>query len=347
MIVESSPGKHHLYWRVSDCEVGDFKHIQKALAKKYVGDESICNPSRVMRLPGFWHLKCDPVLTALKECYPDLPTYTVAEIKSGLGLTTAQETVLKDTLRTHETIPEVTSKSVNYEITNPETGEVVDLGAWAALNRSLNITGLLKEHSPEHIRGELRSGKQHIRCPFEDQHSEQSMDTATFVANRSKDKTDSFVIHCMHSHCADRDRIEFLSKMFSKGWLPISLLTAHQSKRRPLWVNYPLNFMSFPDWAVLDGCERRIALDLLRIAWTMEEGTLPDNDFMLSRHLSIPREEWEQHRANLKLSGWLITGNGRIWNSMMLEEYQKAASAYYAKVAGGKKGRQKRDDDLC
>lgn len=51
-IVETSNGNFHAYWLVKDCSVDRFKPIQKALAKLYGADESVCDPNRAMRLPG-------------------------------------------------------------------------------------------------------------------------------------------------------------------------------------------------------------------------------------------------------------------------------------------------------
>jgi hypothetical protein len=43
----------------------EFKPIQVALAKALGTDEKICDLPRVMRLPGFFHLKGEPFRTQL------------------------------------------------------------------------------------------------------------------------------------------------------------------------------------------------------------------------------------------------------------------------------------------
>ena len=63
IVVNSSPGRWHAYWRVSDCPLAEFKAIQIALAKKFSGDASVNDLSRVMRLPGFFHNKAEPFMT--------------------------------------------------------------------------------------------------------------------------------------------------------------------------------------------------------------------------------------------------------------------------------------------
>ncbi len=57
IVVQTSPGRHHAYWLTSDCPVEQFKARQQWLAGHFNGDPSVCNPARVMRLPGFFHMK--------------------------------------------------------------------------------------------------------------------------------------------------------------------------------------------------------------------------------------------------------------------------------------------------
>lgn len=57
IIVESSPDRWHAYWRVDDCPFDQFKMRQQALAARFNGDKAVCDLSRIMRIPGFWHLK--------------------------------------------------------------------------------------------------------------------------------------------------------------------------------------------------------------------------------------------------------------------------------------------------
>ena len=57
IVVESSPGKYHVYWRVDGCELNEFKERQQALAARFGGDSAVCDLPRVMRLPGFRHQK--------------------------------------------------------------------------------------------------------------------------------------------------------------------------------------------------------------------------------------------------------------------------------------------------
>ena len=57
LIIESSPGRYHAYWRIEGLPLGQFEAIQTALAQRFSGDPSVKDLPRVMRLPGFYHLK--------------------------------------------------------------------------------------------------------------------------------------------------------------------------------------------------------------------------------------------------------------------------------------------------
>jgi hypothetical protein len=65
LIIESSASKFHVYWLVDGLEVDAFKPTQQAIAARYGSDPSVCNPSRVMRLPGFVHRKGEPFQTRI------------------------------------------------------------------------------------------------------------------------------------------------------------------------------------------------------------------------------------------------------------------------------------------
>ena len=55
----------HTYWLIKDGDVAAFRRVQKRLAVQFHGDKTCVNESRVLRLPGFYHCKEEPVLV---EC---------------------------------------------------------------------------------------------------------------------------------------------------------------------------------------------------------------------------------------------------------------------------------------
>ena len=67
-----------------DPNLAHFRTIQKQLAAHFCGDPVIANPSRVMRLPGFYHSKAEPVLVS---CLLFEPTrrYTQGELAAALA----------------------------------------------------------------------------------------------------------------------------------------------------------------------------------------------------------------------------------------------------------------------
>jgi RepB DNA-primase from phage plasmid len=58
IVVESSPGKYHVYWRADgSVRLEDFSGLQRKLASVFNGDPSVCDLPRILRLPGAWHQK--------------------------------------------------------------------------------------------------------------------------------------------------------------------------------------------------------------------------------------------------------------------------------------------------
>lgn len=110
IVVESSPGKWHCYWRVDDCPPDQFKVLQQKLAAKFGGDGSVCDLPRVMRLPGFVHLKGEPFATRLLEehCY-DAPAYQLGDVVGMLGAGVGRAS----------TLPSVPAEGLNSELMTP------------------------------------------------------------------------------------------------------------------------------------------------------------------------------------------------------------------------------------
>ena len=69
ILVQSSPGKWHAYWIVSDCLREEFTNKQKNIAARFNGDPKVSDLPRVMRLPGFYHHKdpAKPFMSQLME----------------------------------------------------------------------------------------------------------------------------------------------------------------------------------------------------------------------------------------------------------------------------------------
>ncbi len=79
MVVQTSPGKFHFYWRTNDCPLDRFKPLQRGVAAALGTDPSVCDLPRVMRLPGFMHRKGEPFPVRLMG--GTFKVYSLAEIE--------------------------------------------------------------------------------------------------------------------------------------------------------------------------------------------------------------------------------------------------------------------------
>lgn len=86
--VESSPGRWHAYWLVSDAPLATFKMVQRAIAARFGSDPAVCDLPRVMRIPGYLHLKAEPFQSRIVELH-DFPRYQHAEFIRAFGIDTA------------------------------------------------------------------------------------------------------------------------------------------------------------------------------------------------------------------------------------------------------------------
>jgi len=85
IVVESSPGRYQLYWQLSEgayLEAAEAKAINQCLASQHGADPAAVDVARLLRLPGFKHMKYrsegrTPMVTA--SC--DAITYTAEEIR--------------------------------------------------------------------------------------------------------------------------------------------------------------------------------------------------------------------------------------------------------------------------
>lgn len=148
MRIESSPGKWHLYWLVDDCDLGQFKITQQAIARKYDGDKACCDLPRVLRVPGFYHVKFKPVMTQLVEIN-DFPRYSTQQVINELGLNlAAQSKVTNQKIKQPQPIAQSAGASKKYGLA-ALTGEIKTLEGTkegdrnAQLNKSAFALGQL------------------------------------------------------------------------------------------------------------------------------------------------------------------------------------------------------------
>jgi len=81
MLVRTRRGQH-LYWLLHPGEdLRRFRGAQRQLARYYGSDSTVSDTSRAMRLPGFRHMKHDPVVVRLLDAHPSR-RYALDEILS-------------------------------------------------------------------------------------------------------------------------------------------------------------------------------------------------------------------------------------------------------------------------
>ena len=86
LIVESSPGKWHVYWFVVGAPLGEFSATQARLAAVLGSDPKVKDLPRVMRLPGFPHQKdgCAPSMVKIASAR-EASSYANADFQAALA----------------------------------------------------------------------------------------------------------------------------------------------------------------------------------------------------------------------------------------------------------------------
>ena len=93
----------HVYFLIKNGKVEKFRDIQKKLAKHFKGDGSCINESRVMRVPGFYHCKEEPVRVKCIKFNPNL-FYTQEDLERELSYSESKFIVNDDNyIRKEET----------------------------------------------------------------------------------------------------------------------------------------------------------------------------------------------------------------------------------------------------
>jgi putative DNA primase/helicase len=79
IVVETSPGRFHAFWRARKFPQHDFEDVQRGLAKRFDGDPAVAILTHVARLPGFYHCKAAPFKTAIVSV-SDVDPYAADEL---------------------------------------------------------------------------------------------------------------------------------------------------------------------------------------------------------------------------------------------------------------------------
>ena len=176
----------HVYWLVLEGQIERFEGIQRQLIQLFGSDPSIKDASRVMRVPGFYHMKHDPVLVKLIKFDPEL-VYTQDQLQQ----------VLPPVKPKDSGADQLTKQQVQQTL--DELGELVErdqsvryvLRFLAA--HDINVLG--QKETPE------RSIMLAVRCPWEAEHTTPAglWDSVIIIFRSGIIRYD-----CKHAHCEGR-----------------------------------------------------------------------------------------------------------------------------------------------
>jgi hypothetical protein len=170
MVVESSPGRFHGYWFVTDAPLERFTEIQKKLVDQFGGDPQVIDKPRVMRLPGFFHQKGKPFLTKIIRD-ESVQQVSFLEFEKAFDFTNVQSN------RTHPQREEMFSSEENHTL------------------KTLSEKEMLK-------RKDTRPGAYNIVCPWADKHSADDLRTLFYLPGYNGYDAEGF--QCFHDHCKDK-----------------------------------------------------------------------------------------------------------------------------------------------
>lgn len=204
VIVESSPNRYHAYWIVNDAPLDKFSLVQEALICKFNGDNKVKDLSRVMRLPGFLHLKGTPFLTKIIS-ENSAPALTFEKFCQSFEVVLSSEN--KKDCRVKSDLP-------NFVLSE------------------LKKCNLLREKDSNY-------GSWTIRCPWEHQHS--TIDKGTKYYEPFTNGYSGHGFKCFHEHCKNRDFQDLFNFLELGNSLPSEPIPLYR-KLEPA-LPYPIDAM--------------------------------------------------------------------------------------------------------
>lgn len=191
MVIQTSSGRFHAYWIVEGVLCDEFTSIQKQLALQFGGDPKVVDLSRVMRLPGFFHLKDVPCQSTIFSESGQQP-YTRDQFIHAFKIAKAQDT------------PKGKSETISND----------------PVLKALQDSKLLikKQGHP--------AGCWTILCPWKHLHSTQDLGTKYFEPDTTDHPQGGF--KCFHSHCADKTLKDLCAYLGVKGAAPSAPLPLHR-----------------------------------------------------------------------------------------------------------------------
>lgn len=91
----------HTYWLLIDGDISKFRSLQKRFVDLFGSDSKICNESRAMRIPGFYHSKEEPTMVEVIHFRPDM-RYTQEKLIEALDKLTINDLLSNTSLSEDE-----------------------------------------------------------------------------------------------------------------------------------------------------------------------------------------------------------------------------------------------------
>jgi hypothetical protein len=220
--VNTSPGKHHAYWLIDDCPLDQFKPMQQKLAQILDSDPAVCDLGRIMRVPGFYHLKGDPFMVTI-DCPKQVNRYSFTDMKNGLSSLAP----INDVTARHSLKMGCTEGSRNTALTSiagrlihdcqPDTAAIQALMDWNTLNTPpLPDEEIISTYHRIKAKDEAEHGEsRHILKQLNDHHAVVMIGGKTFIVKEGKNSV--FMAHS--DFCLRYANLKIHGKKATKRWI--------------------------------------------------------------------------------------------------------------------------------
>ena len=220
--VNTSPGKHHAYWLIDDCPLDQFKPMQQKLAQILDSDPAVCDLGRIMRVPGFYHLKGDPFMVTI-DCPEQVNRYSFADMKNALSrLAPINEVTVRHSLNMG-----CTEGSRNTALTSlagrlihdcqPDTAAIQALMDWNTLNMPpLPDEEIISTYHRIKAKDEAEHGEsRHILKQLNDHHAVVMIGGKTFIVKEGKNS----VFMARSDFCLRYANLKIDGKKATQRWI--------------------------------------------------------------------------------------------------------------------------------
>ena len=220
--VNTSPGKHHAYWLIDGCPLDEFKPMQQKLAHILDSDPAVCDLGRIMRVPGFYHLKGDPFMVTI-DCPEHVKRYSFREMKKAISsLTPINEVTARHSLKigciegSRNTALTSLAGRLIYDC-QPDTLAIQALMGWNTLNTPpLPDEEIISTYHRIKAKDEAEHGEsRHILKQLNDNHAVVMIGGKTFIVKEGKKP----IFMTYNDFCVRYANLKIDGKKATKIWI--------------------------------------------------------------------------------------------------------------------------------